>query len=110
MDKNGQRWTTMDNTGQQWATMDIDNNGQQWTTMHDNGQQWTHNGQQWTTIRGATCISESLMLFFACQIQGCVLLVPPNLKVSTLNFEIFASHAQHISNVYQMCIFQIFYK
>ena len=85
--------------------MDIDNNGQQWTTMHDNGQQWTHNGQQWTTIRGATCISESLMLFFACQIQGCVLLVPPNLKVSTFfEFEIFASHTQHISNVYQMCI------
>ena len=50
------------------------------------------------------------MLFFACQIQGCVLLAPPNLKVSTFNFEIFAFYAQHISNVYQMCIFQIFYK
>ena len=49
---------------------------------------------QWTTISGATCISESLMPFFTCTIQGCVLLVPPYLKVSTFNFQIFASHAQ----------------
>ena len=50
------------------------------------------------------------MLFFACQIQGCVLPILPNLKVSTFNFEIFAFYLQRISNVYQMCIFQIFYK
>ena len=60
----------MDNSGQQWTTMD--NNGQQLTTMDKNLQQWTKmdkNGQQWTTIRNDTCISESLMPFFACQMS-----------------------------------------
>ena len=51
MGNNGQQWTTMDNNGQQWIIMDT--NGEQLTTKNKKG-------QQWTTIRGATCISDSI--------------------------------------------------
>ena len=45
---------------------------------------------------------------FAFQNQGCVLLVPSNIKVSY--FEILASYVQHISNVYILNLLQIFCK
>ena len=59
---NGQQWVTMGNNGQQWATMG--NNEQQWARMAKQWARMGKNGQQWTTIRGATCISDAIFLFF----------------------------------------------
>ena len=87
--------------------MDIDNNGQQCTTMDSNGHTMDNNWLQYAVLHASLKL---WCCFLHVKFKAVYFLFLPNLKVSTFNFEIFAFYAQHISNVYQMCIFQIFYK